>query len=65
MSKNLGGQNLALGLEEIVYVPVPKKGDLGWCENLRTISLISYASKVSLKIIQERLEGFLNKWRQH
>jgi len=39
-----------------VYIPIPKKGDPRECENNRTISLISHASKVLLKIIHSRIE---------
>ena len=38
-----------------VFVPLPKKGDLQLCSNYRTISLISHASKIMLKILQWRL----------
>ena len=38
-----------------VYIPLPKKGDLKLCSNYRTIALISHASKILLKIIQNRL----------
>ena len=39
-----------------VLIPIPKKGDLQQCSNYRTISLISHASKVMLKIIMKRIE---------
>jgi len=42
------------------YIPIPKKGDARECNNNRTISLISHASKVMLKIIQARLEPYVN-----
>ena len=38
-----------------VLIPVPKKGNAKECSNYRTIALISYASKVMLKILQARL----------
>ena len=37
-----------------VFMPLPKKGDLQECSNYRTISLISHASKIMLKVIQCR-----------
>ena len=43
-----------------VYVPLPKKGDTRECANNRTVALISHTSKVLLKIIQKRLEVYLN-----
>ena len=42
--------------EESVFIPVPKKGNDKECSNYRTIALISYASKVMLKILQARLQ---------
>jgi len=38
-----------------ILIPVPKKGNAKECSNYRTIALISYASKVMLKILQARL----------
>ena len=38
-----------------VFIPIPKKGNAKECSNYRTIALISYASKVMLKILQTRL----------
>ena len=39
-----------------LVITLPKKGNLQQCQNYRTISLISHPSKVTLKIIQNRLE---------
>ena len=44
-----------------IFIPLFKKGDKKDCGNYRTISLISHTSKIMLKILQKRLEGFLNK----
>ena len=44
-----------------IFIPIPKKGDLKECTNYRTISLISHASKIMLKIIQKRLETKLEE----
>ena len=44
-----------------VYVPFHKKGDVRECSNYRTIALISHTSKILLKIIQSRFEGFLDR----
>ena len=38
-----------------VFIPVPKKGNAKECSNYHTIALISHASKVMLKILQDRL----------
>ena len=44
-----------------VFIPVPKKGDAKQCSNYCTIALISYASKVMLKILQARLRQYVNR----
>ena len=44
-----------------VFVPIPKKGDARECSNNRTIALISHASKVLLKIIQRRMEPYVEQ----
>ena len=44
-----------------VFIPIPKKGYAKECSNYHTIALISYASKVMLKILQVRLQKFMNR----
>ena len=44
-----------------VFIPIPKKDNARECLNYRTIVLISHASKVMLKILQARLQQFMNK----
>ena len=44
-----------------VFIPIPKKGNAKQCSNYRTIALISYASKVMLKILQARLQPYVNR----
>ena len=44
-----------------VFIPIPKKGNAKECSNYRTIALISYASKVMLKILQARLQQYVNR----
>ena len=44
-----------------VFTPVPKKGNAKECSNYRTIALISHASKVTLKILQARLQHYVNR----
>uniref|UniRef100_A0A4W2BMU9 RNA-directed DNA polymerase n=1 Tax=Bos indicus x Bos taurus TaxID=30522 RepID=A0A4W2BMU9_BOBOX len=44
-----------------VFIPIPKKGDAKECSNYRTIALISHASKVMLKILQARLQQYVNR----
>ena len=43
-----------------VFIPIPKKGNVKECSNYHTIALISYASKVILKILQVRLQQYVN-----
>ena len=43
-----------------VFIPIPKKGNTKECSNYRTIALISHASKVMLKILQARLQQYMN-----
>ena len=43
-----------------VFIPIPKKGNAKECSNYRTIALISHASKVMLKILQGRLQHYMN-----
>ena len=43
-----------------VFIPIPKKGNTKECSNYRTIALISHASKVMLKILQARLQQYVN-----
>ena len=43
-----------------VLIPIPKKGNAKECSNYHTISLISHASKVMLKILQARLQQYVN-----
>ena len=43
-----------------LFIPVPKKGDAKECSNYHTIALISHASKVMLKILQARLQQYMN-----
>ena len=44
-----------------VFIPVPKKGNPKECSNYRTIALISHVSKVMLKILQARLQRYVNR----
>ena len=43
-----------------VFIPIPKKGNAKECSNYRTIALVSHASKVMLKILQARLQQYVN-----
>ena len=43
-----------------VFSPIPKKGNAKKCSNYSTITLISHARKVTVKIIQARLQQYMN-----
>ena len=43
-----------------VLIPIPKKGNAKECSNYRTIALISHARKLMLKILQARLQQYMN-----
>ena len=43
------------------FIPIPKKGNTKECSNYRTIVLISHGSKVMLKILQARLQQYMNQ----
>ena len=43
-----------------VFIPIPKKGNAKECSNYHAIVLISHASKVMLKILQTRLQQYVN-----
>ena len=59
MSANLENSAVATGLEN-VFTPIPKKGNAKERSNYHTIPLISQASKVMLKILQARLQQYVN-----
>ena len=60
MPENLENSAVAIGLEKVIFMPIPKKGKAKECSNYRTIALISHASKVMLKIPQARLQQYMN-----
>ena len=61
MSANLENSAVATGLEKVSFIPIPKKGNAKECLNYHTITLISHASKVMLKILQVRLQQYVNR----
>ena len=60
MPANLENSAVATGREKVSFIPIPKKGNAEECSNYRTIALISHASKVMLKILQARLQQYVN-----
>ena len=61
MPANLENSTVATGLEKSVFIPTPKKGNAKECLNYHTIAFISHASKVMLKILQVRLQQYMNQ----
>ena len=60
MPANLENSAVAIGLEMVSFHSNPKKGNAKECSNYHTIALISHASKVILKILQARLQQYVN-----
>ena len=60
MTANFENSEVATGLERLVFITIPKKGNGKECSNYRTDALISRASKVMLKILQARLQQYMN-----
>ena len=64
----LGGEKKKFALSSLwpqdwkrsVYISIPKKGNAKECSNYLTIAFISHASKVMLKILQDRLQQYVN-----
>ena len=60
MPANLENSAVATGLEKVSFHSKPKEGNAKECSNYWTIALISHASKVMLKILQPRLQQYMN-----
>ena len=60
MPANLENSAVATGLERSVFIPIPKKGNAKERSNYCTIALISHTSKAMLKILQARLQQYMN-----
>ena len=60
MPANLENSAVAPGWKRSVFNPIPKKGNAKECSNYHTIALISHAGKVMLKILQARLQQYMN-----
>ena len=61
MPANLENSAVATGLEKVSFIPIPKKDNAKEYSNYRTTVLISHASKVMLKILQARLQQYMNQ----
>ena len=61
MSANLENSAVPWDWKKSVFIPIPKKGNAKERSNYCTIALISHASKVMLKILQARLQQYVNR----
>ena len=61
MPAHLENSAVATGLEKISLISIPKKDNAKECSNYCTIAFISHASKVMLKILQARLQQYMNR----
>ena len=60
MPANWENSAVATGLKRSVFIPIPKKSNAKECSNYHTIALISHTSKVVLKVLQARLQQYVN-----
>ena len=60
MPAHLENSAVATGLEKVSFIAIPKKGNAKECSNYHAIALISHASKVMSKILQARLQQYMN-----
>ena len=63
MPANLETQQQPQDWKRSVFIPIPKKGNAKECSHYHTIARISHASKIMLKILQARLQQFMNRER--
>ena len=61
MPANLENSAVATGWKRSVFIPIAKKGNAKDCSNYCTIALTLHASKVMLKILQVRLQQYMNR----
>ena len=61
MPANLENSAVATGLEKVSFHSNPKERQCQRCSNYHTIALVSHASKVMLKILQARLQQYVNR----
>ena len=60
MPANMENSAVATGLGKVSFIPVPKKGNAKEWSNYYTIALVSHDRKVTLKILQARLQQYVN-----
>ena len=61
MPANLENSAVVTGLKKVSFHPIPKRGNAKECSNYCITALISHASKVMLKILQARLQQYVNR----
>ena len=61
MPANLEISAVATDWKRSVFIPIPKKGNAKECSKYHTIALISHTNKVMLKILQARLQQYVNR----
>ena len=61
MPAHLENSAVATGLEKVHFHPIPKKDSVKECSNYHTIAFVSHTSKVILKILQARLQKYVNQ----
>ena len=61
MPLNLENSAVAQDWKRPVFIPIPKKGNVKEYSNYHTVALISHASKVTLKILQAKLQQYMNQ----
>ena len=61
MPANLENSTVATGLKKVSFHSNPKERQCQECSNYHTIALISHTSKVMLKILQARLQQYVNR----
>ena len=59
-ARKFGKQQWSQDWKRSVFIPIPKKGSAKECSNYCTIACISHSSKVMLKILQTRLQQYMN-----
>ena len=60
MPANLKNSEWPQDWKRSIFIPIPKKGNAKECSNYCTIALVSHASKVMLKLLQARLQQYVN-----
>ena len=61
MPANLGNSAVVTGPEKSIFIPIPKKGSARGCSNFSTIAVTSHTNKRILKILQPRLQQYMNQ----